>query len=359
MWVETVPAILAEDVPAGAPCSFLGKYGAYAAFFDQCQSGNQAAGALRLPWDRPHGSFFWKYYFEGKHAGDMTGVQAWKKFVPFRTDLPCTTVTNNAEMRFAFELFYAPQGVVVVARATYRGAPKSALQIAALAQAARHDDRFLVGGDTQPAAGLSLDQAAERALALGRQRCLGDAEGYSGDNQPFSITTFLVGENVNPVTQGSDEHFLLETVTGWNRHLQTADLAGLPLAEARLPIRAPDAESLMYARKRGRAVWFPRAFAGAPATPMLACYHRNITQASVQTLSLGEFVSWVAAQHEESTAVAPAVDERAKRAASLLQLLADGKTASGKKVTYRTASVAAQIKDAGWTKAVDLVKALP
>ena len=70
-------------------------------------------------------------------------------------------------------------------------------------------------------------------------------------------------------------------------------------------------------------------------------------------------MSWTAAEHEAGSRIDPAFRERAKRAASLLQLFSDGKTASGKKVTYRTASVAEQIGSAAWGNAMAVVKALP
>lgn len=171
----------------------------------------------------------------------------------------------------------------------------------------------------------------ERALAVAREVGFGKVDGFPGDNQPFSITTFLVGQNVAPLAAGSDEHLLLETAASWNRQLKAADLAKLPRAGAELPIRDADDHNVMYGRKHGRAIWLTRAFDRNPDTPTLACYHRNVTQASLQTLSLGEFVSWTAAQHDAQPPVDPAVRERAKRAASLLQLFFDGKTASGKR----------------------------
>lgn len=359
IWVETVPAILDDPTPVPAPYSFLGRYGGYAAAFDDCMAGRPAIAALKLPWDGPQGNFFWKYYFEGKQAGAMTGVQAWRKLVPFRLDQPPVTVVSGGEAKFNFEAFYFPHGIAVVARANYRGQPKSALEIAQLATSARYDYKFAVEGSPGPATGVNLDAAAERLLAFNRKRDFGNADGFPGDNQPFSVTTFLVGENVTPLQQGSDEHFLLETVTSWNRNLKPADLAGKPLADASLVIRGTDNENIMYSRDRGRAIWLPRIFANDPNTSTLACYHRNVTQASVQTLSLGEFVSWVAAQFDLGVPVALQHKDRAKRAAELLRLLNDGKTQIGKKVTYRTASVLAQIENAGWTRAMDLIKALP
>jgi hypothetical protein len=357
LWVETVPAVLAGACPNNAPSTFLGRYGDYAAEFDRCQEG-RPTGRLTLPWSSPRGNFYWKYYFEGKHAGEMTGVQAWKKLVPFRMNLDCATATKDAEVRVSFEAFYFPHGIGVVARANYRGQPKSALEVARLALAVRYTYRFQIAGSST-AGGFNLDQAAECALAVARERGFGKVDGFPGDNQPFSVTTFLVGQNIAPLAPGSDEHFLLETTTAWNHQLKAVDLAKLPLADARLSIRNGDDDNIMYGRKYGRAIWLTRAFDQNPDTPTLACYHRNVTHASLQTLSLGEFVSWTAAQYDAQAPVHPAVVDRAKRAASLLQLLFDGKTASGKKVTYRTASVAEQIATATWGTAMTVVKALP
>jgi hypothetical protein len=350
IWVETVPSIL-EGKTAGQPFAFLGQTGDYAQAFDQCQSGTPGVGGLKLPWDGPRGNRYWQYYLE-KHAGDMTGAQAWKKLVPFQLDLPCKITSKDPELTFALDAFYAPQGIAVVARATYRGAAKTPLEVAKLALAGRYDYRFEIDGKD----GLSLDRAAETALMLARRQGFGEkTEGVGGDNQPFSVTTVLVGENAVPLAQGSDEHFLLEAVTSWDRYLKPADLAQRPLAGAQLPIKGTDAENIMYARKHGRAIWMPRIFAGNSNTATLACWHRNVMQASRQTLSLGEFVSWAAAQAN----IHPAVRERAQRAVALLQLSADGAAATGKKTTYRSASVVEQIKDANWTKAMAAIKGLP
>ena len=350
MWVETVPAILSGSLAADAPCAFLGRYGDYASAFDGCQAGKPAPGGLTLPWDRPHGNFYWKYYFEGKHAGDVTGVQAWKKIVAFAKGVGCKLVTQDACVKPLFTAFFAPQGIGLVAQLSYRGDAKAVADIATLARTIRHEYRFAVDGSDGPAAGVKLDEAAERALAVARKAAFGDTEGFAGDNQPFSVTTFLSGEDVAAIKQGGDEHFLLETVAGWNEYLKPQDLEKLPLADAQLAIRDADAENMMYARRVARAIWFPRRFAAGAATSTLSCYHQNIVQASLQTLSLGEFVSWVAAEYDAGRAVEPAVVERAVRAAQLLQMLVAGQSATGRKITYRTSSIVEQIKNAGWTR---------
>jgi len=358
IWVQTVPGLLSKTVPA--PYAFLGAYGDYAKAFDACQKGTPAAGTLQLPWrEEPEGNYYWRYYFEGQDAGAVTGVKAWKKLVPFRRSLAATTVAPQpAEAKVTFEMFYAPQGLALLARANYRGDAKSPLDAAKLALAVRYDYRFLLAGSATPSGGYSLDTIADRAFAETRKTDLGNAEGYSGGGDPVSVTTFLQGEDVQTIAQGSDEHFLLEAVTSWNRTLKTADLAAHKLADAQLTtVRNADAENLMYVRGRGRATWFPRDFVGN-ARPSLSCYDRNIVQASLQTQSLGAFVTWAAAQLAEGTPLDGAVLDRAKRAAALLQIFSDGGT-TGLKVTYRSASVLKQITDAKWSDAIKAIQAVP
>jgi hypothetical protein len=357
VWVQTVPAILAKAVPA--PYGFLGAYGDYASAFDACQKGTLAAGALSLPWRKPQGNYYWRYYFEGQEAGEVTGVQAWKKLVPFCRKLEIATVgPAKPAARVAFEMFYAPHGLAVVARANYRGPALGPTDVAKLAHAVRYDYRFLPGGVTAPPAGLSLDRVVDEAFAQVRKGELGNASGFAGGGEPMSVTTFLQGENAQPIAQGSDEHLLLEAVTSWSRGLSAADLATRELADAQLPVLHANAQNMVYARGRGRAIWFPRDFVGNDQ-PLLPCYHQNTVIASLQTQSLGAFVAWVAAQLAESNPVNPGVLERAKRAAALLKIFANGGTSNGLKITYRSASVKAQVANAKWDNAIKAVEALP
>src|SRR5262249_27161341 len=119
IWTETVPAILSQTVPADAPCAFLGRFGDYASKVNTCQKTPPADGSLKLPWETP-GNFYWQHYFEGQAAETVTGVQGWKKIVPFVLNLASTTVTADAEARVTFEILYAPQGVAAIARVNYR-----------------------------------------------------------------------------------------------------------------------------------------------------------------------------------------------------------------------------------------------
>jgi hypothetical protein len=357
IWVQTVPAILSRKV--SGPYGFLGARGDYVDTFKACQSGALAAGVLALPWAKPEGNHYWRYYFEGQEAGEVSGEKAWKMLVPFCRKLDIATVSpDKPEARVTFDMYYAPQGLAAVARVNYRGVPKSPAEVAKLAHAVRYDYRFLPAGIADPPGGLSLDRSVEQAFAQVRRTEFGNADGFAGGGEPMSVTTFLQGANVRPVAQGSDEHLLLEAVTSWRRNLALGDLATRKLAEAQLAsVLNADAENMIYARGRGRAIWFPREFVGN-SRAMLPCYHQNTVVASLQTQSLGALVVWVASQLAQSNPVDPGVLDRAKRAAALLKIFANGGTA-GLKTTYRSASVQAQIANAKWDDAMKAVAAQP
>lgn len=373
LWVETIPAIVARDLPLDAPFSFLSQQGDYVKRFSYLRTNPPPPIELSIPWEKPTGQRFWKFYFEGKQAGEVTGIQAWKKFVPFRKPFVCEQIMpmNSGETtKVTFEVFYAPQGVALVANVNYRGEGKSLMEIATLAHHVRSSFRFSIDGLTTKG-GLSLDAIGEQALAKVRREHFGAVEGFPGHNQPFSIASFISGTDIERdqvIRQGSEEHRVLEAITGWNRYFPELDLATTPLADAKLPIHKVLPSDILYARKSARAIWLPRSIncksstttqtAGISSSPMsntslISCYHRNLLLATMLTLSMGEFVAWVAAQHSEGKAVREIHNERAKRMVSLLQMLSDGKNS-----TYRTASIAQLIQDAEWPQQMALIRSV-
>src|SRR5208337_5339093 len=126
IWVETIPAILAQEVKPDAPYAFLGYVGKYAAAFDKCKSKTGPAG-LELPWMKPQGSHYWRFSFAGQHAGHVVGLEAWNKLVPLRGRIPQHISLAHAGARVTFEVFYAPTGIALVANFYCRGEAKSLL----------------------------------------------------------------------------------------------------------------------------------------------------------------------------------------------------------------------------------------
>jgi hypothetical protein len=359
IWVETIPAIFAQELGAAAPYAFLGKPGQFAKKFDELKAPGGSSKALGLPWQKPQGHHFWKHYFAGRHAGDISGADAWKNLVPLRGEMPFKITLEPpdppgpSKPRVTFEVFYTPQGLGLVANAYYRGKDKSIEEIAALAHAFRYRYRFRMEAE-RAGGGMSLQSAADRALAAVRVQAFGNAEAFAGYDQPFTIATFVQGQTDNPdqeVRDGSPVHRVLEALTGWNENFATMNVEKTPIASAKLAIRTRADSDLVYARKGGRAIWLPREFGTSPARPRLSCYHRNITLASLQTMSLGECVGLVARRLERGEKVSPLLLARAKAAARALDVLASG----DRTATYRTMSIDAQIKAANWRASMDII----
>lgn len=83
IWVETIPAIAAQQLGDKAQWGFLGMPGQFAKKFGELKAGGSSP-ELGLPWQKRRGHHFWKYYFAGRHAGDIAGNDAWKSRVPLR-----------------------------------------------------------------------------------------------------------------------------------------------------------------------------------------------------------------------------------------------------------------------------------
>jgi hypothetical protein len=351
IWVETIPDIFEQKLEQ-APYAFLGKPGGYAEKFDTLQSA--AAADLQLAWPRPQGHHFWKHYFAGRHAGAVSGVDAWKNHVPLRGNTPVKIVLDQAEPKATVEVFYTPQGIGLIANVYYRGADKLLDDIVKLALAVRYRYRFRRNGDPT-SSGKSLQSMADHMLANAREAVFGKAAAaFAGNNQPFTIVTFVQGEADNPaveVPQGGPVHRALEALTGWNENYATIDLERTTIASARLAIHTRADSDLVYARKGGRAIWLPREFGANVPRPRLSCYHRNLTLASLQTMSLGEFVGLMARRVQRGEKISERLLARAKSAARVLKVLATG----DRTLTYRSMSIEAQIKAADWTASMDII----
>ena len=356
IWVVTVPAIAEQKLGQSSNWQFLGMPGQFAKKFGELKATGGSLD-LQLPWRKPQGQHFWKHYFAGLHAGDVGGNDAWKSRVPLRgkggaqilVEPPRPPEPQGAKV--TFEVFYTPQGLGLVANAYYRGDPRSPEDLARLAQAVRNRYRFRLDA-REAGGGMSLQSAADHVLAAVKNQAFGAAEAWPGHNQPFTIATFIHGEvDAADVVAGSPVHKALEALTGWDENWQTKTLDQASLDSARLTAIAMRSPSdIVYARARGRAIWLPREFTKPlPADPpRLSCYHRNLTFASLQALSLGECVDLVAGRRQRGEAVAPLLLQRAREAARALDILATGDA----KATYRTISVEEQVGAANWRASI-------
>lgn len=349
IWSETIPAILEGKILEGKIAEgglSIGRSGDLAKMFEACVMPNNCSKNLQRPWKYPVGHNFWRFYFEGKRAGTITGAQAWKKLVPLRYKPPFKVIMERCEAKISLEVFYASHGLGLIATANYRGTLKPLREIAVLAQMVK-DGRYFRISTSDTSKLMTLSEVAEHALDLARIQAFGNVEAFPGINQPFTIASFIQGANIENgliVNQGDGIHRILEAVTDWNPYFEKMSFTDINLNDYCLPIKKRLDSDIVYARKTGRAIWFPRALTGTltgtKSASSVSCYHRNLVIGSFLVQSLGEFVRWTTRRYRAGSNVAQALLNRARRAATLLTHFSEGKY-----VIYRSASLQTQIAD--------------
>ena len=172
IWAETFLDVL-RDPTTDVPFCFLGSRPLYAAIFRRVLLGRKYR-ALGPPWSQPSGDYFWTYYLEGRTPGDLTGVQAWKGLVPFRTDVPVEVVAPWFQPgRLTLEGYFYPHGIALVITAVNR-TPLALRQVVERAFQVRRIGRFNVSDDAHEASeAVSLDALALRGLRSLRVQAFG------------------------------------------------------------------------------------------------------------------------------------------------------------------------------------------
>jgi hypothetical protein len=184
---------------------------------------------------------------------------------------------------------------------------------------------------------MDLDGLGAMGLEQLRVRSLGKAEppGASAPT-PFSVVSFLQLDAADDfeLTEGNSIHRLVDALSGWSA---TAPFVK-PKALADCLISRQ-----VYARARGRTVWFPEA-AMDPQSDFMSCFHRTLVFLSLQLDGLGWFVNRSAnvnvMQFDHS--------QVARGATSLLGRL-HGQTGD----TYRSPSAPFHIAQNGWLPPID------
>jgi hypothetical protein len=326
--------------------SFVSEPG-YIATVDTVQRGDTAPLELRVPWPYRAGHHFWDAYLNDKLPGDANGKLCFEKLVPLRLPklaekmeiaLPDFAATAA---RLTIEGLYYPHGTGLLATAAVEGE----LDLAAtgrIAQALRRDKVYKSPWPARAAGPLTLDQLM--TAALDQLRELGFGTGMAGvRSTPFSIATVLRGEGVDPnapLAPDGEIHRLLNGLAGWVRDWQKRPAPPLVAGTTQLQLKRETAfpGNVLFAAKRGRAVWFPGQF--LPATPPphgLGCYHRNLGFASLQVESLLMLAVASEAAFAQGALVPAAIQQLGQLAAGLLARLYSGTK------SYRSDSQRAQI----------------
>lgn len=292
IWTETNTDLLRNPGPPNAPMGFLGSRDGYMAKFDEIQKGSAPLG-LTTPWrDDPVGQRFWKFYLSTSDLTTTSGASAWAHLVPLRGAVLATINPPQPELSFASHAFYYPFGFALVVTVTC----KASLSLQETIQQAfqiRSEGKIKV----QTAAGtedLYLTQYANKCLNALRGAVFPPATPAGKiSSEPFSIFTAVKGSGVAAgadIPEGGEIHGILDAVTTWDTDYPDINLTPLNVAKVGLREKSPPGH-ILYANKRGRAVWFPGKFTRqAVKRPSVTCYHKNLVFVSLQVESLCGFL---------------------------------------------------------------------
>jgi hypothetical protein len=308
-------------------------------FLKKSERYRKGLAGLEVPWHKRKKQFFWKYYLAGPALEAVSGKQAWEHVVPLRAKLP-VTVKDWKKGIVTLEGFYYPHGLALAVTFRVNG-PFTLDDAVKLAYDIRDGgEKFITQEDKLER---SLDSLGENGLTQMRNTLFkqGGVPGKQGE--AFTIFTLVKGDPFTPFELGGPVHRALQSVTEWMPDPETATLR--PLPEVQVPLRGSAAAgSILFGRRRGRAIWLPGLFAKKdPKKPSLGCYHRNVLFASMQVDSLGGLVKGTANLLRNQTPLAKldmTLKACARNAIDRLRELYEG----DKDKTYRSNSPKAQIE---------------
>lgn len=356
IWVETTTDLLGHPGGPNVLSSFLGDCDSYAATFDKVQKGGIAPMGLKAPWDKPAGQYFWTYYLEKRNLAYLKGDDAWRFLVPFRGRVPVIVTAPWLKGSFVLESFFYPHGFALVVTVTSQ-MNQTLDDIVGLAFKVKSNEKL----DVQWIAGtkeqLYLNQLADKCMTNIRTSTLGPKTAPGMPSvEPFTIFTVVDGEpNAAPV-EGDEIHLAMEALTTWYPNWKKLKLQKLDQnVKLTLDRVSPDSH-VVYARKRGRVVWFPEMFTykGEKRTS-LSCYHRNLVFTSLQVESFCGLAS--ATAKEISAGNWPNLHlmhrDCARQAVGIL-----GRMYGGDRNTYRSQSPRFQIDQNSLSADVNIVRNL-
>ena len=357
IWTRTFFSLFQDKAAAQYPYGFFARSSAYKAKFEELRSVIDPGEGLSLPWRETCAHSFWKHYFRDTHLRDVKpGIAQDNYLVPFRKRVnPQHILTPWLTKRaVTLEGFFYRHGVAAVITVRVRDCA-SLDEAVERAFQARHSGSYRVkwGGGSEDNS-YSLSALAEYLLDSFCEDALGpDGEKGKGFS-PFSIATVIQGGSEyrdQPVKQGDEIHKALEALTTWTESWPSVNPP--QLEDKRFPIRHPQDNHYLYGDRQGRAVWFPKLFTppeDGSKRYALGWYSRNLLLASLQTASLGAFLTHTADRLKTGADIPNSQKLCARAAIKALDGLSQGQN------TYRTWSTRVQIEQSGFLDAMNYLK---
>jgi len=360
IWTRTFFNFFQGKAAAHYPYSFFARSSTYKPKFKELRSTEYDAEGLSLPWKRIHANWFWKHYFQGTQPRNVSPNKARSEYlIPFRKRVKADISTPLLMTRKAVTLegFFYTHGVAAVITVRVRDCASLEEAVKRALQARRSASCYEVKWSDGSEGDYSLGALAEHLLVSFCKDALGpggeEGKSFKGDH-PFSIATVIQGGSGyrnQPVEQGNEIHKALEALATWNESWPSANPP--KLENRKLHIKKPQDNHYLYGDQQGRTVWFPVLF-----TPRdegfeihaLGWYHRNLVLASLQTASLGAFLTHTADQLKTGPDIANPQKHWARYAISALDRLSQGQS------TYRTWSTRVQIEQNEFLDAMNYLK---
>jgi hypothetical protein len=268
---------------------------------------------------------------------------AWKFFVPLRARSPFKIEIPEFPGNVDSEVFFYSHGIALILNLRLQGSLSLSDVISLLIRVRRISKVNVQWSIEVPAETTTVDPFVEKSFSVFRNFAFGTGArpGRRLGLEPFTIFTVIKGKNVHPgkaVSDGGEIHRGMEALTRWS---STWEQDKLPeIGKQRLPTRssAPFGD-VLYANRRGRAIWFPAHFTSDEKVSSLSCYHRNMLFAALQVESLCGLMRQTADQIGEKAL--PAVhNDCARNAGGLL-----GRLYGADYSTYRSWSPRRQMDD--------------
>lgn len=333
---------------------FLGRKLEYRAAFEQTVAGEPLHPDLETPWRIPPGEPFWSYYLEGARLPNVA-TKAWKAPIPFRRQLGAAVTAPWWPGRIVTHGFFYPQGVAVVAHATCR--EPMTLDAAADLVAKWGSETFSLDTGDGPR-DVDLEALGDGLLSELSAIFLGDTAGGTHlPWPPFTVFTLVSGTTEDPVVAPKEGDLLHRALDGVvTLDPQWRNVTPPPLARSVLDLGRAHAGHLVYAGRRGRAVWFPHNFlATASKATTLSDYHRGLVLLSLQVESLCGFLADTIAERDDKGSLTTFHEDFACDVAKLIGRLYGNRKPFPPPPWY-SSSVPHHVDANGYTASVDAVR---
>jgi hypothetical protein len=354
IWMETFPDLLVNTPRLKSRWGNLGFNLDYNSVFKNPET---QPDPLSLPWNTSspkHIHYFWRYYL-GKNCAQVTPEEAFKRLVPFRRSGSARVMTPWPSGKLMMESYHYPHGMALVMTVHIRD-DLSLDDMVDRAVEAAQDATFQVTWVDGSSDALTMPQLASEAMDDLRSFVYGKAPQGTPSLKPFTVATVVRGSDVNqdaPNIDGDPVHRALEGLCSWQATWKHDTLH--PLAKRAVGIRHAPPSHLLYGLPRGRAVWFPASFLDLQKPrSSLACYHRNLMFASLQTESLASLMVLARDRYQSPVTASPMSGSMQALVESAADIL--GRLYTGDTRTYRSSSPTVQIRDNHWLDTINFVR---